>query len=94
MNGPTLQRFLGANLERYRRERGLTQAKLAEAGDISLGHLSDIIHSRRWVSADVLAKLSNALEIEPWSLFFEPSYPKSGMAEHIAAEKTTSHFTS
>ncbi|MDR2491045.1 MAG: helix-turn-helix domain-containing protein [Spirochaetaceae bacterium] len=61
--------FFGENLKRYRREKKLSQEQLSEKAAISVKHLSAIERGLTFVSADLLEKLSKALEI-PIFLFF------------------------
>jgi transcriptional regulator with XRE-family HTH domain len=59
----------GENLKRYRREKQLSQEQLSEQAAISVKHLSAIERGLTFVSAELLEKLSKALEI-PIFLFF------------------------
>ncbi len=55
---------LGARVRALRRERGLTQAQLAERLGISASYLNLIEHGRRNLSAPVLIKLAGVLDLE------------------------------
>ena len=64
-----LKAFFGANLKRYRKEKRLSQEQLSEKVDISVKHLSKIERGLTFVSADLLEKLSEQLEIPVARLF-------------------------
>jgi transcriptional regulator with XRE-family HTH domain len=59
----------GENLKFYRKGKHLSQEQLSEKVDISVKHLSAIERGLTFVSAELLEKLSNSLEI-PIYLFF------------------------
>ena len=60
---------LGNNIYNLRKEKGLSQEKLAEKIDISRTHMSRIETADCAVSLDVVFNISDALEIEPYKLF-------------------------
>jgi len=59
----------GLNLKHYRKKQHLSQEQLSEKVDISVMHLSKIERGLTFVSADLLEKLSDNLEIPIASLF-------------------------
>jgi transcriptional regulator with XRE-family HTH domain len=61
--------LFGENLKRRRREKKLSQEQLAEKTGISVKHLSAIERGLTFVSAELLEKLSQALET-PLFFFF------------------------
>lgn len=69
MQGWQVQDIIAGNIRRVRKEMGLTQAELAERAGISSGYMCDIERSRRWPSADNLAKLAKELKLDPFQLF-------------------------
>lgn len=69
MQGWQVQAITAANIKRIRKNMGLTQADLAERAGISTGYMCDIERSRRWPSADNLAKLADVLKMDPFQLF-------------------------
>lgn len=69
MQGWQVQAITAANIKRIRKYMGLTQADLAERAGISSGYMCDIERSRRWPSADNLAKLAEVLKMDPFQLF-------------------------
>jgi len=65
--------FFGANLKRYRKKLQFSQEQLSEKVNISVMHLSKIERGLTFVSADLLEKLSENLEITVAHLFCEPN---------------------
>ena len=61
----------GENLKFYRKKRRLSQEQLSEKVDISFKHLSAIERGLTFVSADLLEKLSQSLEIPVYLFFVE-----------------------
>jgi len=59
---------LGSNIKRYRKLRGFTQEKLAEALDMEIKSLSLIETGNCFVSSKTLNKLSSVLEVAPSDL--------------------------
>jgi len=64
-----IKMLFGLNLKRFRKEKRLSQDQLSEKVDISVKHLSKIERGLTFVSADLLEKLSNNLEISVARLF-------------------------
>ncbi|MDR0852075.1 MAG: helix-turn-helix domain-containing protein [Clostridiales Family XIII bacterium] len=60
---------LGLNISYYRKEKGLSQIKLAELIDISRTHMSRIENSDCAVSLDVIFNIAKALDIPIYKLF-------------------------
>ncbi|MBE6705917.1 MAG: helix-turn-helix transcriptional regulator [Ruminococcaceae bacterium] len=60
---------LGLNIAYYRKERNLSQMKLAEKINISRTHMSRIETADCAVSLDVIFDICTILEIEPKKLF-------------------------
>jgi transcriptional regulator with XRE-family HTH domain len=54
---------LGERVAQLRKQKGLTQEKLAQRADISTPFVSDIENDKRNVSSKVLLKLSDALDV-------------------------------
>lgn len=60
----------GKNVHLYRKERKMSQERLAELLDITPKHLSSIENGSSFVSAELLEKLSKTLAVSPSSLFY------------------------
>lgn len=59
---------VGENVRRLRLERGLTQEQLAFEAEIDLTYLGGIERGRRNPSLVVLARLAEALKVDPTAL--------------------------
>lgn len=57
-------RNLGVNVKRYREEKGMTVGKLAETAGVSISHINNIESASTHASAEILVRISNALEVE------------------------------
>lgn len=62
-------RLLGLNIAYYRKEKGLSQSRLAELVNISRTHMSRIETADCAVSLDVVFDLCDALGLRPDRLF-------------------------
>lgn len=62
-------KYLGLNIAYFRKERGLSQSKLAELVDISRTHMSRIETAECAVSLDVVFKICDVLNLNPAKLF-------------------------
>ncbi len=59
---------LAKNKRRLRAERGLTQEALADESGMNRTYLSSVERSERNVSIDNIARMAEALGVEPWTL--------------------------
>ena len=59
------------NIRRYRKEKNISQEKLAELTDLHRTYISDIERSKRSISLSNVQKIAEALEIEVYKLFME-----------------------
>ena len=62
-------KYLGLNIAYYRKERGISQSRLAERINVSLTHMSRIETADCAVSLDVVFAICDALEVPPEKLF-------------------------
>ena len=62
-------KHLGLNIAYYRKEKGLSQSKLAELVNISRTHMSRIETADCAVSLDVVFDICDALDLKPSKLF-------------------------
>ena len=58
------------NLRKYRRDRGISQAVLAELCDTSTSYIGQMEIGNRFPSIEMIEKIAKALQISPHSLFF------------------------
>ena len=61
---------VGRRIAKARRNKGYSQALLAEKANISISHLSNIERGRKSLSAEVLFKIAEALQTSVDSLLF------------------------
>ena len=69
MDGKAIKAVLGKNIKYIRLQKGLTQAVLAEKAKISIIFLSSIERGVKYPKADILARISQVLEVEVFELF-------------------------
>ena len=65
----SLKEKLGARIQQIRKSKKLTQEKLAEAIGLDTPNLSNIERGKRFVSAETLEKIINALDVSEKELF-------------------------
>lgn len=87
---PGVQGILARNIKTARAKRGISQHTLAEKADLSPGHINDIEQGRKWVSADTLERLAEALFLEPFMLLLPPDYSRELDAFSLLTEYATS----
>ncbi len=64
-------RTLGLNIAYYRRKLGLTQEQLAEKAGIERSRVSKTEIAWTGTSLDMIYKIADALEVEPYKLLME-----------------------
>jgi transcriptional regulator with XRE-family HTH domain len=74
-----IKEIFAANLKYNRRQKGLTQEKLAEMADMSLRYLAMLELGNGFPSSEMLEKLSKALDIQAFQLFYPSSTPEGAM---------------
>ena len=62
------RQIVGANVRRFRQAAGMTQEQLAFSAEIDLTYVGGIERGRRNPSVLVLARIANALSVEPSAL--------------------------
>jgi transcriptional regulator with XRE-family HTH domain len=73
-----LQQVFMANMKKYRKERGLTQEKLAELCATDPAYIGQLENGRRCPSMVYIEKIATALGIAPCLLFYDESDPALG----------------
>jgi transcriptional regulator with XRE-family HTH domain len=63
-----IKEVLAGNLKKYRKEKGLTQEKLAEKANMSLQYLALLELARKFPSGEMLERLAKSLDIETYEL--------------------------
>ena len=65
--------LVGANIRRFREDRGLTMEQLAWAADASKGYISRVEAGTNAPSLNMLRALAAQLQVEPWQLLRAPA---------------------
>ncbi|MDE6873667.1 MAG: helix-turn-helix domain-containing protein [Lachnospiraceae bacterium] len=77
---------IGKRVKKFRKERGLTQEKLAELLNISVPHMSNIENGKTKFSMPVLVSLINSLDITADMLLFEQITSKGKVHSMVLKE--------
>lgn len=89
------------NLKRLRKQRGLSQLKLANELQMAMTFINDIENCKKWVSPETLAKFSTFFNVPVADLFLEEKKSKQKQENfvkiiseelHQAIEKTVKRF--
>jgi transcriptional regulator with XRE-family HTH domain len=75
----SIRETLARNLREYRRERGISQEKLAELADLSTQYVAMIELSRKFPGPESLEQLAAALGIEAHELFTVSPTPEGAL---------------
>ena len=67
------------NLKYYRKQKGITQEKLAELCDVATSTIGCIESAQQYPSFDLLYKMSEVLEIHPANLFLKDASNIKGL---------------
>lgn len=91
-NNTDIKKLFGRRIKELRQRKGLTQEQLAYMVDVGERNLSKIECGNNFVTADTLAKIITALEVEPTELFNfkhleEKEILKKELIEAINTEK-------
>ena len=73
MNSIELGNLYGENIKRIRQSKNMSQDVLSEKAEISPGFLSEIENHKKIGTFDTLAKIAEALEVEPYELLLPPN---------------------
>jgi len=73
-----IQEYLIHNIKFHRKRLKITQEKLAELIDVSANYIGRIEIGYHFPSPEIIEKLCNIFEIEPYELFLNP-YNLSGI---------------
>jgi transcriptional regulator with XRE-family HTH domain len=65
----SLEKTFGANVRRWRKARGLSQEELADRAKLHPTYVSGIETGHRNPTVKIIARLAEALEVEPATLF-------------------------
>jgi transcriptional regulator with XRE-family HTH domain len=65
---PVLKQALSSNIQRIRKEQGISQEKLALKADVDRSYMSQIERCLANPSIDAILRISNALDVAPSEL--------------------------
>jgi transcriptional regulator with XRE-family HTH domain len=69
MDTQEIKSLFGRNVKYFRYHRQLSQAELAEKADISVTFLSNIERGKMFPKAEVMARLTEGLDVDVFELF-------------------------
>lgn len=69
-------KVFGTNVRNYRKEKNISQERLAEISGLHRTYISDIECFRRSISLENIQKIADALSIQTYKLFVECSITK------------------
>ena len=92
MKAEELQEIFSTNLKRQRIRSSLSQMKLAEKANLSVGYICDLESGRRWGTPETFSKLAQALNIHPFELLL-PLESSENSEENFYREKHLTDFT-
>jgi transcriptional regulator with XRE-family HTH domain len=72
-----LKRIFVANLRKFRKEKGISQIRLAELCDTATNYIGEIEIGRRFPSLSLIEKIGAALDVAPYRFFMEEPAPDS-----------------
>lgn len=65
-----LKKLIGKRIQQIRKNKGITQEKLAEMIGIEVPSMSNLETGKFSPSAETLQKLTNVLNVHPWEFYF------------------------
>jgi transcriptional regulator with XRE-family HTH domain len=73
-----MMKVFAFNMKKYRKQKRLSQMKLAELLDTSTSYIGEIEINSRVPSMDMAERIAKALNVEPYRLFVDNSSRNSG----------------
>lgn len=81
-----IKKLLGKKIKQIRKNKNLTQEKLAELINIEIPSLSNIETGKYAPSVETLQKLSEVLEVEPWELYYFNDISQEKMKKYVMSK--------
>ena len=72
MDPRDLRQAFAANLRRFRHAKGISQEDLGYEADVNRTYVSKLEKGVSYPGLEIIAKLANALDVEPAELLFGP----------------------
>ena len=87
MDSVELQEIFSTNLKNARNRANLSQMKLAEKANLSVGYICDLESGRRWGTPETFSKLASALDISPFELLLPLSENSSEAVLELSRQR-------
>lgn len=81
-----IKKLLGKKIKQLRKDKDLTQEKLAELINIEIPSLSNIETGKYSPSVETLQKLSEVLNVEPWELYYFNNVSQEKMKKYVMSK--------
>ena len=78
-----IHRLISSNIKRFRSLENISQLNLAGSTGLTHNFINDIENCKKGVSAKTLAKLSNALNVEPYQFFLPDNMSDNNMMIYV-----------
>lgn len=78
-----LKKLVGKKIQHIRKQKGMTQEKLAEMIGIEVPSLSNIETGKFAPSIETLQKLSSVLGMKPWEFYYVEELSEESMKQEI-----------
>jgi transcriptional regulator with XRE-family HTH domain len=69
LTGKDIRSIIGKNIKLLRSRKNLSQLALANRADLTHNFINELENGHKWLSPETLAKLSSALDAEPYHFF-------------------------
>ena len=81
-----IRQVLKENLKLYRKRKGLTQQRFAEACGVSTSYIGEVEIGRKHASLPLVQTMASVLEVEPWKLFLPARDRETAVTVLLAGE--------
>ena len=83
INEQYIYKLISSNIKRLRSLQNISQLNLALRTELTHNFINDIENCKKGVSAKTLAKLSSALNVEPYQFFLPDSMANNDMKIYV-----------
>ncbi|MDR2941877.1 MAG: helix-turn-helix transcriptional regulator [Treponema sp.] len=78
-----IHNLVSSNIKRFRKMRNISQLDLSVITGLTHNFINDIENRKKGISAKSLAKLSNALNVEPYQFFLQEDMCGDNMRSYV-----------
>ena len=78
-----IHKLISSNIKRIRALQGISQSNLANSTGLTHNFINDIENCKKGVSVRTLAKLSTALNVEPYQFFLPEDIPNNEVMVYV-----------